>query len=787
MKKIGISENWLFRNESHKTPYEQVDLPHDYQIRQKRDPALSGGNGFYPDTVGRYVKHLTLQGGKHYILNLDGAYMCAHVTFNEHQLAMHPHGYTPFLVELTKHVRPSLSNKLVIATHPLPFSSRWYSGNGLYRDVFLWEGGEVRIEPWDLFVSTEQADEEKATLLLQYDVSADEDADVSLCFAVYDGDTVLCREETDLHVTDKEKTHGTHRLTVSSPRLWSPDTPHLYTLVTTVKKNGEVTDTCENAFGIRTVSANAEQGLLLNGKPIKLRGGCIHHDHGELGAAAYPDAEERKLRILKEAGFNAVRTAHNPPSLALLEACDRLGIMVMDEAFDCWNLGKPLYDYHLFFADWWARDISYMVMRDSNHPCVFSYSTGNEILEINGTGDMAAWSRRLSDEIRKYDTTRFVTSALQKGFVRRNRPEDIDPEEYRDYVQATFRDVTDEQINAITLPYEEPLDIVGVNYYRKKYLFEHEMYPNRVLWGSETRPLFFYESWKLTEESPYILGDFTWTAYDNMGEVGAGRFGWLRNDDTGGKLSLAPYPWRNCFQGDHDLCGFRRPQSYFREELWRKNTAPRIFVTHPEHFGEPFFGTRWHWHDVEECWTFDDRYVGRPIEAEVYTTADRIVWYVNGEQVGESVPKDGIATVQTVYQTGYIRAVAYRNGEPYAEHTLETVTPACALNIRAERDTFLADGRSLCFLPITMVDAKGRHVFCEPHEITCHVLGGELLAVFSGDPKSEDDPASPSCHTFRGSALAVVRTKTPGTVTVTVCADGLAGSSVTVTAISKDE
>lgn len=787
MKKNCISKDWKFKNVTFDSDYMDVDLPHDYQIKQKRDPSESAGNGFYPDTIGRYVKYLGFDKdtkNKHYILDIDGAYMCAHIELNEHFVAMHPYGYTPFLADITDFIMENVTNKLVITTSPLSLSSRWYSGNGIYRDVFIWEGGSIRIEPWDMFISTLNASGKEASIRLRYTVSADEDSDTEIIFTVYDSENNTVKTEMlSVHV-NKGKNEYEHILNISCPKLWNIDSPNLYTLKTEILKDQEIIDISENTFGIRTVTADAENGLLINGRFVKLRGGCIHHDHGELGAAAFPAAEERKIRLLQKAGFNAVRCAHNPPSLALLECCDRLGMVVMDEAFDAWNKKKKPFDYHIFFSDWWARDISYMVKRDRNHPCVFSYSIGNEILEIDGTSGSDEWSRKLSEEIRKYDDTKFVTSGIQKIFVERNSAENIDPDDYKNYIQNTFKGLSKERINNITLSYEKNLDIIGVNYYFEKYLFEHQQYPKRVLWGSETQAIHFYDSWSLTKENNYILGDFTWTAYDNLGEVGAGRGIWQRDGGYSGSLTLEKYPWKNCYQGDLDLCGYRRPQSYFREAVWIGNTEPRIFTTHPEHFGENFSGTEWHWNDVHESWTYEDRYIGRPIKAETYTDADKIVWYVNGKNVGESVPVDGIAIIDTVYEKGYIRAVAYKNGEEYSEYTLETTGSACAISLVAEKKEFSADGRDLCYVQISLCDNLGRLVVGDDKEIECYVDNGELLALFSGDPKTEDDAASNRCHTFCGHALAVIKTKNEGKVSITVCGKELAGETKTVMAKS---
>ena len=467
-----------------------------HAIKQKRSPDAPTGanNGYFPDAPAEYSKFLNFDKSKHYILDIDGAYMCTKIQLNHDYIAKHPYGYTPFLADLTPYIVPNIANSLSIQTCPPLLSTRWYSGNGIYRDVFLWEGGDIRIEPWDMFISTPIADKKKATIRLKFRISSDKTADINVRFKILYNDKSVRSDEISLSVNKNSKAEFEHTIELENPLLWDVENPNLYTLKTEIFKDNNLLDTSVNSFGIRTISADAKNGLLINGEPLKLRGGCIHHDHGGLGAAAFPAAEERKIRLLKESGFNAVRPAHNPPSLALLEACDRLGVIVMDEAFDCWNKGKNINDYNLFFEDWCLRDISYMVLRDRNHPCVISYSIGNEIGEIDGTSDAEKWSELLASEIRKYDDTRFVTSGIQKDFAIHN-PQETDPDDYKDYIMRTYGKSDPIDINARTKGYEKPLDIVGCNYYYNNYLIEHECYPDRVIWGSETHAITFYDSW----------------------------------------------------------------------------------------------------------------------------------------------------------------------------------------------------------------------------------------------------------------------------------------------------
>ncbi len=779
LKKICISKGWKLYAPGIDGG-QTVDLPNDYAISQPRTADAPGGssNGYYQGGVGRYVRYFKPETETHRILDIDGAYMLAEVSLNGHVLAMHPHGYTPFLVDLTEHQWVGCTNKLEIRTAAVQPSTRWYSGAGLYRDVFLWEGGRVRVEPRDVFVSTVRLADGDAMVKISYRITADITGTVTLRSIIpgkLDDSRSVC-------VRAGEKTAVEFTFCMKDARLWSTEDPFLYSLHTEITADGDLLDEADTEFGVRTISFDAKNGFCLNGKSMKLRGGCIHHDHGVLGAAAFPAAEERKVARLKAVGFNALRISHNPPSLALLQVCDRMGILVMDEAFDMWGVQKTNYDYHLWFRDWCLRDIAYMVLRDRNHPCVISYSIGNEIAEAGGFSDGYAISRMLADEVRRYDTTRPVTSA-QYGFFLRY--EDDDPEEYRARLIEPYADDARGCDPACSWAdrveqYDAPLDIVGYNYLYHRYEADHERYPDRVIWGSETQALFFYRSWQGVMNNAHVIGDFTWTAYDNMGEVGGGRGVWSSEGKVEG-LSLADYPWRTCWQGDLDLCGYRRPQSYFREAIWCEDAQPHIFTTHPCHNGETYTGTGWHWHDVHETWNFGDEWLGVPVKAEVYTCADCVRWYLNGRLLGESVPTEAIATFDILYERGTVSIETVKDGHVCSRVSLRTVGEAASVQVVPERTHIVADRRDLAYFDITVIDKNGDRVLCGD-ALHCTVTGGELLGIFSGDPANEDQYTSDTCHAFEGRALAVVRTAEPGIVTVCVKADGLVAGEAAVTA-----
>ncbi len=777
MKKICISKKWNFSMPESSEKY-TVDLPHDYVITLPRNKNVPGGasTGFFGGTKGSYVKYMQFEDTAHTILDIDGAYMCAKIYLNENLLDMHPHGYTPYLVDLTDKIKKGKSNKLSIDVLNVQPSTRWYSGSGIYRDVFIWTGGTVRIEPWDMFISTKSINNDYAEISLKFCITSDFscNADVHFNIIASSGESVVQNNIVIAAETGKNNYETT--IKIKNPQLWDLENPYLYMLNTEIYVNEKLEDSSENKFGIRTVTADVENGLMLNGNSIKLYGGCIHHDHGVLGSAEFPSAVYRKLSLLKSVGYNSVRCAHNPPSLTFLEICDSIGMLVMDEAFDMWNMPKNDLDYSLWFKDWWQRDISYMVCRDRNHPCVISYSIGNEILERGGLSDGAEWSEKLSAEIRKYDDTKLVTSGVCGLF---DVCEKDTPEDYAADFYAPYNDCGNGELGTSwderTAAYMKPLDIVGYNYLYHRYEADSQKYKDRIIWGSETHALNFYDSWASVLRNKNVIGDFTWTAYDNLGEAGTGRFAWGEEECIHG-ISLGEYPWRSCFQGDFDLCGYRRPQSYFREAVWNENAEPHIFTTHPKHNGDDFSGTGWHWYDVSETWTFEDEYIGQPVKTDVYTTADEVVFILNGCEKARAIPQKGIASAEIPYEKGEITAVLIKNGKQTKSAVLKTVDMPYKIRVISEKNEIIADNRDLCYFNIFIEDKHGNLVREADCEIMCKVFGGELLGVFSGCPNNEDVYGSNKCHVFGGSALAVIRCLYPAdSVRLHVSSEGLKG------------
>ncbi len=800
MKKVLFSKDWFVK--VNQSEFKTVDLPHDFAISLPRTENAAGGafNGFYQGGVARYIKYWKPEEADAVILDIDGSYMHTSIYLNGNLLSTHHHGYAPILTNLSESIRAGRTNKLDINVTALQPSTRWYSGAGLYRDLFLWYGGKVRIEPRDLFVTTKSADPSKAVIHITCTITSDIDAAGDCLFLIRSGhraslslpdsfnaDTAgepLISQKVPFTVNAGAKTTLEIDIPVENPKLWSCEEPNLYTLDAGLTVGGSVTDEASTTFGIRTVTADAENGLLINGKSVKLRGGCIHHDHGVLGSAEFPFAVYRKVSRLKSVGFNALRMSHNPPSTALLEICDRLGIYIMDEAFDMWADGKTSADYHLWFPEWYERDLEKMISRDKAHPCVISYSVGNEVHESSGESDGPKWAKILADCVRKLDPTRLVTACTWSLPWRTDN--DLDPEDYlkdfRDEHMKLDENGCDTSWPERTAPYYAPFDICGYNYRYTKYEDDAKLFPNRVIWGSETHALTFFDSWAKVMTYPYVIGDFTWTAWDNMGEVGTGRFCWARDGHIP-HIMLAEWPWRNCYQGDFFLTGERRPQSYFREAIWRGSKATlKIFTTHPEHYGEGFSGTGWHWYDVLPTWTFADEWLDKPVKCETYTTAAEVEWFLNGESIGITKPEKAIASIDIPYAKGEIKAKAkYADGTTTIA-SLKTTAASAVISVIPERSDFTADNRDLCYLDIAILDNNGEVIADSMAELTAEITGGELMGIFSGDPANLDEFTSPKCHAFEGRAVAVIRAKEPGSVKVSIRSEGLKEGSLVIAA-----
>ncbi|HIS25410.1 MAG TPA: DUF4982 domain-containing protein [Candidatus Pullilachnospira intestinigallinarum] len=783
MQRVDFSRNWSFYESDEGQSFvfdhpagHPVDLPHDFIIGKPRraDAPGAAGNGYFGEGQGVYKKILEVPPqweGKTILLDIDGAYMNAEVSVNQELLLIHPNGYIPFQVDITPALwKDKRKNLIKIITQSRQPSSRWYSGGGLYRDVCLWVGGPVYVKPWDFFITTPTAEKERALVRVEAQMTrTGAFRPVTACCRILDGDGV-CRAEEEKAVEKPEDEKVCFELTLPSPRLWDLEDPYLYRCEILLKEGEGILDTAGDTFGIRNIQVDAVNGFRLNGRRLNLKGGCIHHDNGFLGACAYPKAEKRKLEILKRAGYNTVRISHYPPSLALLKLCDEMGMLLMDEAFDVWRLGKVPMDYHQFFEAWWERDIECMVKRDRNHPSVITYSIGNEITERDGCNNGAAWSRRLADKVRSLDATRFVISALCGVYPFHD---DVDDAGGGGNFEINMN-ASQESWGEVTAAFCEPLDIVGYNYLKDIYESTHQQFPDRVMLGTETHAYNTWDYWEKVKKLPYVIGDCIWAAVDYLGEVGAGKVYWERDREP--FTFMAPYPWRSSWQSDIDLTGEQRPQSVYRQIMWGDTARSGIYTTHPCHYGEAFHGSGWHWPDVMDSWTFEEQYLGKPVRTEVYGAGDEAEFFLNGESLGR-VPFEKLkAAMDIPYQPGELEAVVLRDGKEISRCGLKTAGRTVKFSVVAEEKWIAADGRDLGYLRILAEDASGIRCVEETCEVTVQVEGsGSFVSMGSGNPCTEDQITEARCHLYRGSAIVIVKGTAPGTVRVKVRSGELSG------------
>jgi beta-galactosidase len=783
MRKLSFDQGWEVTEATgfaalfNPRAWQPVTLPHDAMIAKSRTPDSPTGNhgGYFPGGVASYRKKFLVPEdwrGQSVQLEFEGVYMNAEVSINKQLVRVQPYGYTSFVVDITPHLVYGQENTVsVLANNTAQPNSRWYTGTGIYRHVWLRTGDALHIQPWGVFVTTPVVDPVVSVVQVATELAGLtglEGAVLRSTVLDAQGD-VVAQAETPAKLAALQQT-----LLVNGARLWSVDEPHLYTLLSEVLVGGRVVDTERTPFGIRSISADAEHGFRLNGAPLKLKGGCIHHDNGPLGAASYDRAEERKIELLKSAGYNAIRTAHNPPAPALLDACDRLGFLVINESFDAWFSPKVTNDYHLYFQEWWQRDTAAMVTRDRNHPSVIMWSIGNEIFEALGDPGAAEWARRQAEYVRGLDNTRLVTSGVMFNFL-----EDIE----RGDQGGSFKlkpvpaDPQQDSWGRQTADFVRPLDVVGYNYMVQRYAVDQTRFPGRVIAGTETWGHRMYAFWKETARLPHVIGDFVWTAIDYIGEAGGGAVNFDGKPRFG-----APYPYHLSGIGDFNICGFKRPQSYYRDLLWGVRTAPFITVLDPQHHGKPLGFTPWAWEPVLDTWTFPGQ-EGRTTQVDVYAIDDEVEVLVNGVSAGRKpagAATQNKASFDVVYQPGVIEAVGY-TGEVEAGRTrLATATSPAALRATADRSVIQAGGGDLAYVTIEVQDQHGVLVKHGEPLITLAVSGaGELIAVGSGNPLSDEPYVGNQHKAYHGRLLAIVRSAAQaGAVKLTAQAEGLAAATI---------
>lgn len=727
-KLVNFDFGWKFME--HDTDIEQlslnnsdwkaVNLPHDWSIfhAPSADGVMGNEGGYFPAGIGVYCKQvkdteLKVNSDETLWLHFEGVYHNCQVFVNGKQVATHAYGYTPFKVNITPNIIKGVNTIVVRVDNSKHPNCRWYSGSGIYRHVWLETYNNNGMDdPQKLFVRTEKV----------YGMnSTGTHADSAAVRITYDGKL----DETRM---------------LRNVELWSPEHPKLYDL-----KVGALTV----KHGVRTFSYDSKNGFVLNGQPTLLNGACVHHDNGVIGAMAFDAAEIRKVRLMKDAGFNLIRTSHNPQTRAMLDACDSIGMLVVDEAFDGWYTEKNAFDYHLFIDSCYTEDLTALVLRDRNHPSIISWSLGNEVIERKEI-KVIQTAQKFKNVITALDNTRPVTEALCAW--------DRDWEIYD--------------------PHAAVLDIVGYNYMMFKAESDHERVPERVMWQTESYPHDAFKNWKHTTERPYIIGDMVWTGLDYLGESGIGR-NHYEGDPRCESWQGKQFPYHGASCGDVDLTGWRRPVSHYRDMLWNAKEGDSnvyLSVREPDFFYNGHVSTSmWSVYPTWESWNWKG-WEGKDIEAEIYTKAPKVALYLNDQLVATkdvNIDTEYKAIIKLPYQPGVLKAVALdKNGKQLSESILRTSGEPASIRLTPDRKQIHADGEDLSFITLEVVDKSGNIVSDASLPVQVNVNGqASLLAAATADLKDLETKTSSQVTTYKGRAIIVVRSgNKSGKATITATA-----------------
>lgn len=779
-----INNNWKFWNEKNAFALvwnvpkeaEEIVLPHDAMIGNKLNPDAinSVHSGFRDSNAYVYVKKLFISSksmNRQLSLKFEGIHMNSFVYINEQLAGKCPFGYTSFYVEMNDFIRFDEENEIrVVVKNGAMANSRWYSGGGIYRDVYLLESDLTYIQPDGLQISTDYIQEAYATLKVSTEIMNKHYQRCELELEIIIEDPlgmVVANEKFPLTIMSNAERIISQRINVKNPNLWSDTSPDLYSCKARLIQNNEVIEESVTLFGIRTVEIDAINGLRINGESVKLRGACIHHDSGIIGAATYEDAQYRQISRLKNAGFNAIRMAHNPVAPAMLRACDELGMYIMEEAFDMWTRGKTDYDYSLFFNEWWKKDIEAMVRKDFNHPSVIIYSIGNEIPEI-GTDHGSNLCNEISDKIKSLDSTRYTLASINGVFASGDLMDIIVEDVVADLKEEGtiegnvnhFMALMEDHMDRIVL---HPLiskrlekacaatDIAGYNYMTSRYEEDGKAYPNRVIVGSETYPPAIAKNWEEVTKLSHVIGDFTWTGWDYLGEAGVGIPAYSMGE---GGFS-ATYPCNIAYCGDFDITGFRRPASYYREIVFGLRTRPYITVQNPYRYGQKVIKTPWIISDSMSSWTWPNC-ENKPIIVEIYSAGDEVELLCNNQSLGKSKAGASVGFItyfDTSYTQGELIAITYKDGSEIGRERLVTAKKARRLKVGVEQ----GENHELIFVDFKVVDENNTLCTDEVGLLEIQVEGEmSLLGFGTGDPKSLDGFNETSIHLFEGRGQAII-------------------------------
>ena len=759
MKKVEWNDSWIFKKQEGTEC--AVTLPHDAMLEETRDAdCVTGSAGaYFPGGLYTYEKKFKADPKQHMEICFEGVYRNAKVTINGKEAGGVAYGYIPFSV-CTDGLLQEGENTITVTADNSQFpNSRWYSGSGIYRPVWLYISGDTYIARNGIKVTTISYD----PVIIQVDVEANGG---EALVEILDGETVIA-----------EGTAGTFQM--EEVQLWSEETPKLYTCRVTLRENGDVLDSAETTFGIRKLEWN-KQGFYVNGQNTLLRGGCVHHDNGILGARSYKESEWRRVQILKESGFNAIRSSHNPASEEMIAACDYYGVYIMDETWDMWYTNKNPHDYACDFMENYKNDIKAMVDRDYNHPSVIMYSIGNEVSEPAAQKGVDL-AKEMVSYIHELDKDRAVTGGMNLMIISRSATgADLHQQSGGDQGQgegqkpamdSTMFNMMAAQIGAgmnmaantpeadeITTPLLDALDIAGYNYASGRYPLEETAHPDRIIVGSETLPGDIAKNWEMVKKYPYLIGDFMWTSWDYLGETGIG--GWSYTDDGFGFGK--PYPWILADTGAIDILGNPNGELYKAQAVWGLLKEPKIAVQPVNHQGDNLTKSIWRSTNALPGWSWKDC-DGNDAVVEVYiSNAASVELLLNGKSYGKKEVSECMVSFEVKYEPGILTAVAYdTQGNKTSESTVKSAkTPAAEIVLQKD---FVAAGEVI-YVPVHIVDSEGIIERNADEQIRVNVTGGELLAFGSANPRTEESYLKGTFTTYYGQALAIVKAGQAGTI-----------------------
>ena len=796
MKKIDFNQAWTFCRVGEETVKREVMIPHDAMISEKRTEDSAGGinTGWFEGYDYIYEKEFEIPDEyekQEISFEFEGVYHNAEVYLNGEKAAYRPYGYTNFYIDADPYLKYGEKNQIrVIAHNADQPNSRWYSGAGIYRPVWMYVRPKQHILRNEIRVRTLSVD----PAVIEAEVNTNAPGKVKLEVIADAGSDVIIAAE--IHTDGKL----TKQFEIPDAKLWSVNTPNLYQLRVTFvaeQENGQnkcmETDQEEVIFGIRTLKWDKETGITINGERVILRGACIHHDNGVLGACCYPDAEARKIRILKENGYNAIRSAHNPCSKALLEACDRQGMLVMDEFVDVWYIHKTEYDYVNYFKEWWKQDLKDMVEKDFNHPSVILYSIGNEVSEtaqkkgIHLTKMMTEYLHRLDDSrpvscginifFNFLSSIGFGVYSDKKAKKEAEQAEKTKGKKKKKAVGSQFFNdlaglmgsgfmktgATFYGCDVKTRGTFANMDIAGYNYGIKRYQHDLKKYPERLILGSETFCDDAYTFWEMAKKSPRIVGDFVWAGMDYLGEVGVGSWEYR---DYAPEFNHGP-GWITAGSGRIDLTGKPLAEAGYTKTAFELTNRPVIAVRPVNHTGEKHSPSAWKMTNAIESWSWEGC-EGKVAEVEVYARAARVDLFLNGKKVGSNTLKNSCDTrFKVEYQPGMLETVVYnQKGKEISRNTLYTAGKETELRAIAEEQSVQKD--HLAFIRLQYTDKNGTVKPLKRGILKVSVKGGKLLGLGNACPYNEIGYCTNETDTYWGEALAVVQADGSGDVVLEV-------------------